>query len=135
MTTITQQDAYQVITADEVYADAFGIRYRGISPVQAAEINKIQATAKAAIWEISQLVSPAGEGTTVEPTIRGSHRDGIVAMSFGAKVSRKISVSEFTHQSEIFVTDAKMMVETVAAKSPDLVRERIIPSFNFGPDR
>lgn len=130
MTTITEDATYEVITEDQVHAEAFGIRYRGISPVQAAKIEKIHARTKARVRDMSDRVSTEDQ--------KPAARTGRVSMSFGEFLAsggsgRTVSKSEFTHDSEALVAEAKYEIEKIAAKAPGLVRERIIPSFNFAP--
>lgn len=132
MNIITETETFQVITDDEVHADAFGIRYSGITPVQAAKINKIHALTKARVRDMSDRVSTGTETQTAQPARRPTSIFEI--MSSGGITGgsgRTYSQSEFTHDSEALVAGAKYEIEKIAAKADGLVRSRIVPSFDF----
>lgn len=132
MTTITETATYEVITDDQISAEAFGMRYRGINAVQAAKIEKIHTRTKARIRDMSDRVPKDGDAQGKRPQQSSGRAPRPHPLIELLEIeSRTFSQSEFTHDSAALVADAKYEIEKIAAKAPLLVRERVIPVFDF----
>ncbi|WP_147278901.1 hypothetical protein [Paracoccus versutus] len=115
----TEITTYVAIEAGTDTAEAFGVRYSGLSAVQAAKIEAIRTKAVARVRDMRSRVRTADE----KPSEDSGRPFGLFGLMSGGC---RFDPEEFELDSAALIAGAKLDIEKVAAKADNLVRERAV---------